>query len=87
MLKTTGCLLHGKALNLEVIVGRPAGGAVVRDYLAGRAEAVAFYDLMSSLAYLPSSPTNPKKVKNPKKCRVLVLQNARARFYSSMTSR
>lgn len=33
----------GNALNLEVIVDRPAGAAVVRDYLAGREEAVAFY--------------------------------------------
>lgn len=33
----------GNALNLELIVARPAGAPVVRDYLEGREEAVAFY--------------------------------------------
>jgi bacillithiol biosynthesis cysteine-adding enzyme BshC len=33
----------GKALNLETVVGTPAGAGIVRDYVAGREEAVAFF--------------------------------------------
>jgi bacillithiol biosynthesis cysteine-adding enzyme BshC len=35
--------LTGASLNLELVIGQPAGAPVVRDYLAGDAGAVAFY--------------------------------------------